>query len=424
MPVSSSIDSTGRCTLTFSGRLDPANTLDQYQKHLGRYIAKSNSPAIVYNFSNCTKAFPNVILPILCDYKLLELNKNAVSFRPPEDKELLKLFEHNGVLHQFSPSSYEPPTKASDKHLCVFHLSSIDQQQLLVNEIIDLLMRGSIIDSNVLDATRWIFNEITGNIFDHSESPFGGFVQLDVHKNGRIALTVCDGGIGILKSLQSSNSHQEIRTDADAIEYALRRGVTRDPASNQGNGLAGSIDLAKAFRGRISVRSGQGLFMWEYPTKFRKSNSCENLFGTLLDIQLDSNVAVNKQKLGTYITGNESTDYAPYDVLVEDYLDLESNTMALRLSDETFGTGNRVAGRQMFNKCMNLLLNTSHRIHIDWHGLPLIASSYADEFIGKLFSHLGPVDFSNRIVMTGIDEVNKKIINTVIMQRASHSYRS
>jgi len=68
------------------------------------------------------------------------------------------------------------------------------------------------------------------------------------------------------------------------------------------------------------------------------------------------------------------------------------------MSAESPGFGNREAGKQIRTKLLNLLAaDTLKAMLVDWAGIPLISSSFADEAIGKLFIELGPLEFGVRV---------------------------
>ena len=406
--------------IQFSGKLNPNYTADAYLRCLKGF--SDNFHTFTFDFSNCNRAFPNSLLPIICDYKVLKRGGLNCQFIPPKDEALMKIFELTGTLHQFDSDSYAPPTSASDRHLAIVHVGSAEAQHKLVSETIDLLLRSTPLNESIIDGFRWAFNEITGNIFDHSGSLIGGFVQLDIHKkSNRLALCVCDPGIGVLRSIKSAGLHQDIVNDLEAVEHAIRRGFTSDPERNQGNGLAGSLALAKAFKGRFAMRSGKGLLVWEHERDLHQRSDCESMAGTLVDMQL--NIDIEISNLGEVITGDPTSEYEPYSVIEDEYLDLASDQLTIMMCDETFGFGSRQAGVQMYTKCQNILRNSTKRLVIDWADVPLIASSFADEFIGKLYADIGPLDFPSRVQLRGMDRTTKHILNSAISQRMSERYR-
>jgi hypothetical protein len=74
---------------------------------------------------------------------------------------------------------------------------------------------------------------------------------------------------------------------------------------------------------------------------------------------------------------------------------------------------------------MNVLANTPENapIVVDWSGVGVIASSYADEFIGKCFAELGPIRFMHRVRMTGMTPFVWQLIDRAIQQRMAQSVR-
>ncbi len=94
--------------------------------------------------------------------------------------------------------------------------------------------------------------------------------------------------------------------------------------------------------------------------------------------------------------------------------------MVLTMRDESTGFGSRAAGRQLRNKCMNLLdAEPAKPLLLDWAGVPLVSSSFADELVGKLFASLGPLAFSARVRNLGMDAVVRGLVDKAIMQRAA-----
>lgn len=56
---------------------------------------------------------------------------------------------------------------------------------------------------------------------------------------------------------------------------------------------------------------------------------------------------------------------------------------------------------------------------LDWTGVLLVSSSFADELVGKLFASLGPLAFSARVRKVGMDATVRGLVDKAIMQRAA-----
>jgi hypothetical protein len=71
---------------------------------------------------------------------------------------------------------------------------------------------------------------------------------------------------------------------------------------------------------------------------------------------------------------------------------------------------------------MNLLnADQSKPLLIDWTGVPITSSSFADEFVGKLFLELGPITFSARVRNVGMEALIKALLDKAISQRLTQA---
>ena len=90
------------------------------------------------------------------------------------------------------------------------------------------------------------------------------------------------------------------------------------------------------------------------------------------------------------------------------------------MSDEATSFGSRVAGTPVRIKLMNLLrMCPGQRIVVDFSGIPLVSSSFADEALGKLFVEIGPVTFAQRFEFRNLATTVKQLIDKAISQRMS-----
>lgn len=88
------------------------------------------------------------------------------------------------------------------------------------------------------------------------------------------------------------------------------------------------------------------------------------------------------------------------------------------LKDETSSFGSRVAGAPVRIKLANLIrMCAAQRIAIDFSGVPLVSSSFADEVFGKLFVELGPLAFMQRFELRNVDATVRQLIDKAIAQR-------
>ncbi len=372
----------------------------------------SGASGLCLDFSATVRTFPNAILPVIAAAAWLRRANVVCTYRPPVAPHEARLFASTNWSHFLSPGDHPRTDSLSDRHLAVVQFGDAATQHRVVKDVIDRLMQATLIRRAALNALEWTLNEVTDNVLNHADSAEGGYVQMAVLPD-RVALCVVDIGQGMLKSLRSTFRH--LRDDMEAIEYALRQGVTRDPSIGQGNGLKGSLRLAMGFGGRFEIRSHRGRILWEAERPLVKSSGQNALPGTLVDLQMRLDVDVD---VGQMIAGDPNTTYQPRDVIEDKYLRDDLSALHVPMHVETFGFGNRSAGAQMKTKVQNLLAAEPEKpVILDWDGIQVIASSYADEFVGKLFSEMGPVQFMRRVKMARMDQLVHRIIDKAIEDR-------
>src|SRR5262249_18035507 len=118
-----------------------------------------------------------------------------------------------------------------------------------------ILSALSAFDRNHLKAIEWSLNEITDNVINHAQSPIGGLLQITNfgREHKVIEFCVCDAGIGIPASLRSG--HSEIRSDQEALDKAIREGVTADKRIGQGNGIYGRWRITQLSGGSFQIHA-------------------------------------------------------------------------------------------------------------------------------------------------------------------------
>jgi hypothetical protein len=77
-----------------------------------------------------------------------------------------------------------------------------------------------------------------------------------------------------------------------------------------------------------------------------------------------------------------------------------------------------VSGKPVQTKLLNLLkMTSSGTILVDFAGVPLLSSSFADEAFGKLFLSVGPVKFMQKVRLHNMIDTVEGLVNKAIAQR-------
>jgi hypothetical protein len=376
-------------------------------------IEKAEYQEIVLNFENCTSAFQGAMLAICAQVMAYRQSGIDFDFIPPTNIKLLNLFRNTGWGYLLDPHKFDPSNFRGHTRIPATQYRTSDEQQSAVNKIVNVIL-GAIPDMQRSDfaAFEWSVNEITDNVLVHSQSSIGGLVQVSVFEKNKkqVQFVVADAGIGIPVSLREG--HPDISSDTDALDKAIREGVTRDKKIGQGNGLFGSFEICSKSEGYFAIHSGHACL--EYSKRLSISNERIPYGGTLIIATIDfSRPHILEDALR--IKGEK---YRPVDFVETEYERNSEGKIIFYLSKESNSFGSRVAGKPIRIKLSNLLhMGETGKIYIDLEGIPIMSSSFADEAFGKLFLEAGPMVFMQKFEFVNVMEIVQLLINKAIGQR-------
>lgn len=146
-----------------------------------------------------------------------------------------------------------PITKSEDVHNVVGRVQE-RASAIIKNELK--------LESKAIMGFAMTLSEVCQNIIEHAGQ--GGWVAVQSYRwtkrLGRrvVVIAVCDAGLGFRQSLESSPGHLPTSRwdDAEALEEAVIRSVSRFRDRSRGQGLAGARKYVGRWHGKLSVRSG------------------------------------------------------------------------------------------------------------------------------------------------------------------------
>ena len=244
-------------------------------------VNKQGYTDVVLDFSSTTYVDASFMLPILSYVEYYRLNGTDLQYVSPADTRLSRLFSNANWAHFLDPFNHECNFGRRLNNLPVVKFVDGDAQHDAVNRAMEILMETiKVADRKQLKALEWALNEITDNVLNHAESPIGGFVQIQSFPlRKRVSFNVVDAGLGIPQTLR--HALPKLTSDAEALDRAIREGVTRDKISNQGNGLFGTFKCCEVSRGQFYIRSNSAVL--EYGAKgLRVANDSVPFRGTYI----------------------------------------------------------------------------------------------------------------------------------------------
>jgi hypothetical protein len=220
-------------------------------------IEKASFNDLVLDMSACTSAFQNSMLSVCAQVSAYRAAGVEIELIPPAEKKLLNLFRNANWGHLLDPRKFDPSNFRGHSRIPAARYQTPSEQQDAVNRIVNVIL-GALpsLKRSHLAAFEWSVNEITDNVLMHSKSNVGGFVQVSTFQKNRtsVQFVVADAGVGIPTTLKTG--HPEINSDTDALDQAIREGVTRDTDVGQGNGLFGTYSVCSKSNGYFQIDSG------------------------------------------------------------------------------------------------------------------------------------------------------------------------
>jgi anti-sigma regulatory factor (Ser/Thr protein kinase)/anti-anti-sigma regulatory factor len=380
-------------------------------------IEKKGYQDVVLDFSGCTATFAGPIGAICA--QACKFRHESIEFELilPEKENLRRLFINANWAHLIDPVRYEKSSFRGLRQVPITQFFTTEDQNTAVDAILDVVL-GSLtgFTRSDLAAIEWSLNEITDNVINHSHSDVGGLLQLSTFKRNqkRIEYVVCDAGIGIPDSLRTGMS--DITSDSQALDFAIREGLTRDKSSNQGNGLFGAFEISRVSEGYMEIHSGYaslqynkkaGLHIRTEPIPFR---------GTLIVSSIDYS---NPGLLGKALRFG-GKPHLPVDFIETKFEDSSGNKVVFSMKDEASSFGSRKAAEPVSTKLQNLAaLSGNYKIFVDFTDVFVISSSFADEVFGKLFVSMGPLAFIQKFEFMNLNDTVRSLIDRAITLRSS-----
>jgi hypothetical protein len=370
--------------------------------------------SISIDLSEATATFAGPMLALgasLAKYRLEHVNF-SVAF--PTDAKLHRLCRNAGWLHLLDPSLPPAPTYINSQHVPVVSFATSEEQFAVTNRLLDTVLSSLPgLTRYDLGGLEWAVNEVTDNVLNHSQSPCGGFVQLSAFpEQRRVELTVADAGLGIPSTLRMG--YPDIMHDSHALELAVQEGVTRSLSVGRGNGLYGTIEIARVSSGYIHIHSGYGRLHAE-DNELHLDDDSIPYGGSLVVTSLDCS---DPNALGRALRF-DGQQYEPLDVIDTRYATEDLEAISFIILRDSPSVGSRIAGEAFRTKVENLLgMRPDAKAVLDFTGMNVVSSSFADEVVGKLFATLGPIGFMSRVVLKGLSPTVRGLIDRALLQRS------
>lgn len=384
----------------------PENVFDFIKAfHRGR---QHGLDKFILNFSKVDRVFPNACTPIAGIIQLF--SHQGITFTFKDVPEYLKRMH---IQHPLSVQEHEIELKRSSLNtVWVFHNS--EDLNKLVDAFVDEIATTVECKKGVLEGLSWCLNEVADNVIQHSKID-SGYIMGQIHRTSKhIAFCVFDGGQGIYNSLK--DTVHAPRNPVDAITKAIKERVTRDTTIGQGNGMWGLHQIVRSNSGRLVITSCTASYMMlgnEIKTFTNLPPICKG--SVTIDFQIDFEKEIS---IAAALGG-----YEPVNLRIENLEDKQGNLL-YKLTEKSSGTGTRQSGERIRNEIINLHNESGKIIEIDFDGISVVSSSFADELLGKLIIRYGFFNFNQVFRLKNMNQIVQSIVHRSVSQRMADSLKA
>ncbi len=395
------------------GMLSGSDAFD-FAKCLDILVTKQGYSDVRLDFSQAGPVWESFMVPAVA--LIRERRRHGVDFdlALPDSQSIRSIFHNANWSHLINDANYAESTYEGAGHMPASAYATAADRNSAVDRIMAMILKVVPLERKQLVALEWSVNEVSDNVLNHAESPLGGVIQAStITVGGRlfIEFVVADAGIGIKKSL---NDTQDLR----ALERAIQEGVTRNPATNQGNGLYGSFRVSTLSNGRFELISMHASLLAEGEGIVKPTRRPDAFYpGTAVicrigcdDEKLIENALMFKGKVHT----------PGFDYLEKKFETGADNVFVFVMREQCSSFGSREAGIGTRVLLENLLrAEPDYALAIDFEGVLIISSSFADEVFGRLFVALGPMAFMSRIIFRNVESAVRAVLDRSILLRGS-----
>jgi hypothetical protein len=367
---------------------------------------------ILVDLGPVLRAYPDGVLPLVAALMRLRWSEHVdVGVRFPTSAQLKGVFDGVGWTHHLSASRAEfrelPPITRQFTPATPFTTS--EELERVRKSIMQVVLAQPNLARWLPEAIEWSLWEVMENVLNHSGLGLGWVQASSFRESRHINIAVVDGGVGIRESL---SGRYEGLTHQESLRKAVEEGGTRDPNRNAGYGLTGCARIALANRGELTVYSGNYILRVQAGSSrqgdfYRYSRAEPDLQGTLVELELRMDREIDP-KIAFKNRPTPLIDLQPGQG--EEFLFL--------VVEEAANVGTRSAGRELRNRIKNLRQSQSDgRIVLDFSGLPMLSSSFADELVARLAEEIGTDQFFKHFELRGMSEPVETIVQTTLWSR-------
>jgi anti-anti-sigma regulatory factor/anti-sigma regulatory factor (Ser/Thr protein kinase) len=366
----------------------------------------AGAPSVSLDARGATRVFPNAAAPaaaVIQHFRGLGMDVRVQTGRE-------SFFERTRVRNPLLAT--EANLLEPGSRLSVAWAYAEEHAVALTNCVIEELGQRVEFAAGVLHALNWCLYEVLDNVFQHARSEHGYFMAQILRNSQTLAVCVADAGIGVHRSFHHGG-HYRPPTAFDALTLAVRENVTSTgEARGRGNGLYGLRGVVEHNGGRLEITSGRGLL-----TVGSTGIAGRNLpKGVILDADHHCTIVDFQLDLGRAVDINEVLGSEMPDMRLE-AIETDTGMHVIQVLEHAQGTGTRAAAERLRTWLLNYLNEGAPYLVLDFAGVDMVSSSFADETIGKLAKRFGAIGFGQRFKLVNMTPTVQGLLDRAIATR-------
>lgn len=278
-------------------------------------------------------------------------------------------------------------------------VGSLEEIAPAVTAVSDIFAQQVEGGEDLVVAMQWIVSEILENVFLHAETELPAAICAQHLPNlGRVDLAVCDVGRGLRASLAEN---RPVYSAGHAIDLAVDRGVSASDEPGRGNGLAGTLEIARHNRGTTVVWSEDALHTFRVGED-KGFQEIPHVPGTGVALQLSTRQPVRLED--TWIA----------EVVGFTLLDGQTpGAVVLQVAEECPTTLARDGARGAVER-LEELVRGGRVVRLDFSDVPLASTSFLDELLARPAARLGPELFGQRVEVDNMAQLPRRLADVAI----------
>jgi hypothetical protein len=125
------------------------------------YCLKKNPSKILLDFEKVTHAYPNGVVPIIATVDHLRNEGVEIRLKLPDSKDVRRLFLSTNWAHLLCPETFDEENAVHDRHLLARRFSTPAQQNSVVNDFIDVVLRNMSVTRDVISGLEWSITQLS-----------------------------------------------------------------------------------------------------------------------------------------------------------------------------------------------------------------------------------------------------------------------